>query len=354
MNTQERIVTALRGGMPDRVPWVTYTGALPQGMLERQLRNRGLGLLAHRAVYTIDRPNVRLAERPVEENGETITVRTWQTPLGELTEKRRTEPGYNSSWAIEHFVKKPRDYEILEFIIHDTTYHPDYGPFLRKQSEMGTDGLVNTAVHRMPFQRLWIEYTGLDRFLLDLHDYPELVNRVLDAMREKDLELWEVVAHSPAEFVWAPDNVTSLAMGPRLFDRYFVPYYEALGDIMHRNGKRIYCHMDGSLLQLVDCIARTPIDIIEAFTPTPTGDLSVAEARRAWTGKVLSLNFPSSVHIETPEVIAAVTRDLLRQAAPGDGFLIGITENIPDNVYARSLTAITDAIDRWGDCPLVG
>ena len=352
MNANERIATALRGQMPDRVPWTIYSGLLPRGAVERQLRNRGLGLIVHQPVYGVDRPNVRLAERSVEEGGESIRIRTYQTPLGELTEKRRTEPGYNSSWAFEHFVKEPRDYEILELIVRDTTFHPDYAPFIRARAEVGADGIVNTAVLRVPFQRLWIEFAGLERLLLDLHDHPELVGRVLRAMDEKDRELWQVVAESPAEFVWCPDNVTARAISPRLFDRYFAPYYDALAEVMHRHGKRIYCHIDGATRALVDRIARTPIDIVEAFTPAPTGDLTLAEARAVWKDKVLWINFPSSVHVEEPEVVAAVARDLLHQAAPGDGFLLSVTENVPDFALARSLDAITDVLDRLGDCPL--
>ena len=352
MNPRERIVTALRGEMPDRVPWTIYSGLLPRGTTERELRNRGLGLVAHQSVYTMERPDVSLAERVVEERDEIVRVRTYHTPVGELTERRRVEPGYGSSWAFEHLVKEPRDYETLEYVVRDTTFHPDYSSFLRAQEEMGSDGVVNTAVLRVPFQRLWIEYAGLDRLLLDLHDYPELVGRVIEAMEEKDWELWQLIATSPAEFVWCPDNLTATAISPRIFDRYFAPHYHALADVMHRHGKRVYCHVDGTTRALVDRIAAIPIDIVEAFTPTPTGDLSVAEARSAWKDKVLWINFPSSVHVEPPEQVAATARDLLRQAAPGNGFLVGVTENVPEFAYVRSLDAITRTIEELGECPL--
>jgi hypothetical protein len=354
MNTRERIVAALHGELPDQVPWTMYGALIGRGEVERKARNRGMGLVSHAAVYSAERPNVRLVERSVVERGETVYVRTYQTPVGEVTEKRKVEPGYNSSWAFEHFVKEPQDYEVLEFIIRDTVYAPDCTSFLRTEAEMGTDGIVNTLVSRMPFQRLWVEYTGLDRLLLDLHDHPGLVERVLGAMLEKDREMWAIVAESSSEFVWAPDNVTALVMGPRLFDRYFAPYYEALCATMHRVGKRVYCHADGATRALVDNIARLPIDIVEAFTPEPTGDLSLAEARRAWPDKVLWINFPSSVFVEPPAEVARATRELLRQAAPGGGFLLGITENVPDDKLPESLDAIGEVLDEVGRCPLSG
>ena len=352
MNGRELVTAALRGNRVERMPWTIYANLLPRGAVERDLRNRGLVLLSHQSVFTIQRPNVTLEERTSDEDGETIRVRTHHTPLGSLTERRRVEPGYGSSWAFEHFVKEAKDYEILEFVVRDTRYTPDLTTWERARDEIGADGIVNTGVHRIPFQRLWIEYAGLDRLLLDLHDHPELVGRVLRAMDEKDREMWRIVADSPVEFVWCPDNVTALAMGPRLFDRYFAPYYHDLAAAMHLRGKRIYTHVDGAARALTECIARTPIDIIEAFTPEPTGDLSLAEARRAWPEKILWLNFPSSVHVQPPDEVAAVTRDLLRQAGTGEGVIFGVTENVPEFALPRSLTAITEVLEKEGKLPL--
>lgn len=354
MDIRERIVTALRGELPDHVPWTIYRGLLIDCPVEVQqrLRAQGLGLVVHQRVYTAERPHVRLSDQPAEVAGETVRVRTYETPVGRLVERRRTEPGYGSSWIYEHFVKEPRDYEVLEFIIRDTVYRPDYASYLQAQGEIGPGGIVNTAVLRMPFQRLWIEFTGLERLLYDLHDHPALVEGVLQAMLEKDREMWALVAASPAEFVWAPDNLTARAISPRLFDRYFAPYYEALAAVMHAAGKWLYCHVDGATQGLVDRIARTPIDIVEAFTPEPTGDLSLAEARRAWPGKAIWINFPSSVLVEAPDAVARVTRDLLRQAAPGGGFLMGVTENVPSWALGPSLGAITETVARYGRCPL--
>jgi Uroporphyrinogen decarboxylase (URO-D) len=352
LNKHELVTAALRGMSVDRVPWTTYENLLPRGAVERDLRNRGLALLAHRSVYSVQRPNVTVDERTVEEGDDTIRVRTYRTPIGDVTERRRVEPGYGSSWAFEHFVKEPRDYEVLEFVIRDTRYTPDLAAWETKRDEIGPDGIVNTGVHRIPFQRLWIEYAGLDRVLYDLHDHPELVGRVLTAMDEKDRELWSIVADSPVEFVWCPDNVTALAISPGIFDRYFAPYYHDLAAAMHPRGKRIYTHVDGTARVLAERIARTPIDIVEAFTPEPTGDLSLAEARRSWPNKVIWINFPSSVHIETPDSVAAVTRDLLRQSGTGEGVLFGVTENVPDFAWARSMTAITDVLEASGRIPL--
>ena len=56
--------------------------------------------------------------------------------------------------------------------------------------------------------------------------------------------------------------------------------------------------MDGKLKCLKSLIAKIPIDVVEAFTSPPMGDLTLAEARAAWKDKVIGLNFPESVILE--------------------------------------------------------
>jgi hypothetical protein len=94
------------------------------------------------------------------------------------------------------------------------------------------------------------------------------------------------------------------------------------------------------------------VDVIEAFNPSPDGDVSVAEARAAWPGKALSINFPSSVHLARTARIRSMTIDLLRGAAPGMGFVIGITENVPSDVMIESFATIAQTLNEFGRCPI--
>jgi hypothetical protein len=50
------------------------------------------------------------------------------------------------------------------------------------------------------------------------------------------------------------------------------------------------------------------------------------------------------VHLSPPEEIKRATEELVRQAGDGSGFVIGVTENIPASVGARSLQAIGEVL----------
>ena len=112
----------------------------------------------------------------------------------------------------------------------------------------------------------------------------------------------------------------------------------------HARGKRLGVHMDGDLKRLRHAIAATKLDFIEAFTPPPDCDLSLAEARSLWQDKAMWINFTSSLHVADPDAIRAHTRQLLQEAGSLEGFAISITENVPDDVWQRSLPAILNTL----------
>jgi hypothetical protein len=124
--------------------------------------------------------------------------------------------------------------------------------------------------------------------------------------------------------------------------------YEAAAAELHPRGVRLGSHLDGNNRAWAHLVAASSLDYIEAFTPPPDCDLPVREALDRWPGKFLWLNFPSSVHLATADRIEAVTRDLIEEAAPGDRFIIGITEDIPAHRWQGNMQAIARAIGTHG------
>jgi EAL domain-containing protein (putative c-di-GMP-specific phosphodiesterase class I) len=97
----------------------------------------------------------------------------------------------------------------------------------------------------------------------------------------------------------------------------------------------------------LDVVRNSKLDFVEAFTPPPNCNVSVAEARAAWPEKRLWINFPSSVHIESEETIREATREIVRQAGDCKGFLIGVTEDVPREHIERSLTVILETLREY-------
>jgi hypothetical protein len=125
-----------------------------------------------------------------------------------------------------------------------------------------------------------------------------------------------------------------------------------MGHILHQKGKIYLVHMDGRLNCLRNLISRSDIDGVEAFTPPPVGDLPIEEARALWGKKIIWANFPETVFLLGREATVRFTRELLQSAAPGENFIIGITEDIHPDYIESGLSAVTETINRYGRYPI--
>jgi uroporphyrinogen-III decarboxylase len=353
MDIRERVFTTLDGGMPDRLPQLTYSNFLPRGEFERKLRNLGLGLEIRRGVHRTSTPGVRNDSRIDGDHEVTETT----TPVGTLRSRRRLNLTFQNpggSWRVEHPVKTDEDAEVLKFIVENTEYEEDYDQFIEIDTELGGDGIATSGGAYTPMMRLIVEYMGYKSFTVHLHRNPALVEELMELLDRSYTDMYRIIGDSPAEIIRIGDNIDEIIVPRKLFERYCLPYYDRYCRILHRKGKKVISHMDGRLSSLRDLIARTKLDAIEAFTPPPTGNLPVPEAREAWRGKVLWMNFPQVIFLQPASRIEDFTVGLLAQMGDGSGCIMGMTEDIHPDHYRKGMETLTRTIAKHGSLPLGG
>jgi hypothetical protein len=368
MNARDRLMAVLRHEETDSIPVTIYTALLRRGQVERDLRNMGLCLVEIGAsVYGIENSNVTmetidsLASFSVDDRYATIprqkhTVnRAYKTPRGSVREKCKW--GYATwEWPTEWVLKTREDYEVIKYIIDDTEYFLDASDFINAQESMGGDGIVVGVIPKSPIQAMLLDLMGYTRFSLEYVNNRHEFDELYALLKKKQLELYKVVADSPAEAIWMDENLNGIVIGPTIFEKYSVPFYNEAARILHARSKIVLAHMDGRLKCLRDSITKTEIDVVEGFTPPPIGDMSIKEARDAWEEKVLWTNFPATASVGSELTrIEKETLSLLRQAAPGDGFALGITEDIGDirsSRYMEILSTITRTVTKNGKYPI--
>ncbi|MEW5814269.1 MAG: uroporphyrinogen decarboxylase family protein [Spirochaetota bacterium] len=291
--------------------------------------------------------------REYHAGGALLVRKELHTPFGNLYATYRRESGYGTSWwQLDYFVKKPEDYALLELFLQERTYLPDYEAFIAAVRRYGEDGYVVGNTEYSPMNMLIYELLGMERFCLDLADRPERVFGLYEILREKQRRMFEICAGSPAELILYDGNISKEVVGPERFRRYYLPCLNEFAALIHQQEKLIGCHMDASMASLAGAVAESALDVIEAFTPTPTCDMSVAEARQVWSSKVLWINFPSSVHLAGRRGILTEINRILREALPGDRFLVGITEDVPEDAWRNSFKIINQYLRRYGLLPL--
>lgn len=344
MTPRERVVAALHGQPVDQVPFTIYQQMLPRGARERRLREIGLGLCVRIGVHSEHAPNVQIETRTVEEDGRAVAYERVRTPLGEVTAKRTGGGGYGTQITLEHYIKRREDYQVIDFWLRDTRYEPAYDDFRRITAEIGDDGYVMTQIGYSPLMEMLVRYLGIEQFSIDMAECPDEFFGLYEFLRQRRREIYDITADSPSEVVLYCGNVHPEILGRERFEKYVLPCYDEAADVLHAKGKIIGCHLDADNRVFAPSVAHSKIDLVEAFTPPPDCDLSVADARRIWPDKTLWINFPSSVHLAPPEKIRQVTNEILDQATGMSRFLIGITEDIPLDVVLGSLSVIAETI----------
>jgi len=370
MNKAERMKAILHGKIPDRVPWSVYPGFLIRGSTELKLRNQGVGFYTALAVHRLKMPDVEVKDvlQADEKRGIKTVARTYITPKGELCgtssfkHNRVCHSMYADAapssvpgegiWPIEYFFKEESDYEILEFIIENSIYEPNYDGFIQSTHFLGEEGINMAFTWKTPFQALVYDWMGLEVCYREYQGHPKKFRRLYEIMCEKQKELFEVIAHSPAEEVWVAENLTNDITSPKFFKEFCLPFYNEIADILHKKGKILGCHFDGKLKGLESLIGKTKLDFIDAFTPPPMGDVPLEEARAYWPDKVILCNFPENVFLKSKEEIERYTVDLLRKAAPGNNFMLVITENYPLDRWMQGFRIIANVLEKYGRYPI--
>ena len=265
-----------------------------------------------------------------------------------MTERRQLQPDLGIMAQTERYVKTKQELEHLLFYLRDTRVRADLEAFERKTARYGDNGvLLVYACHKVPYQQMWIHYMDIIDLLQFEDECPDLLQACMDEHARIMYEQMEIVSRCvrsyPVDAVEFPDNLVSSMVGPERYDRYCLPFYRRMLDILAGTGVPLGTHSDGNLRGIYDNIAKTGFGFLESFSPPPDNDTPVAEALRMWPDMRLFVNFPSSVHLCDEETIAETARDILCQL-DGRGW-IQVSESLPPNRWKEAFPVLIKAIE---------
>ncbi|MCC7495593.1 MAG: hypothetical protein IT204_24800 [Fimbriimonadaceae bacterium] len=339
MSPRERVAAALRWEPVDWIPFTVYESKLPTSAVERQLRNDGLCIVDRRAgVFGGGPRGVSWRSESFVRDGRRLERRIFTTAAGELTTV--VEPLGYTTWTHEHLYKSVADFEPLLAMIEAETWQPAPEPFLAAGRRWGEDAHQRVGTSNIPIQTLISHYMGSLTFGYEWMDHRAECLALIAALHRSFREICELIADSPAWTVNLGGNHSPSILGRANFEEFVLGPIEEACAILHRGGKLVGSHLDDNNRLWADLVARSSLDYIEALTPSPDCDLTVAEARQVWPDKALWINFPSSLHLADAATVAAVTRQMIRESGDGRGFIVGVTEDVPEHRWEETYTTI--------------
>jgi hypothetical protein len=342
MTPAQRVWAALRGEVADAIPFTVYELFLSQSVRERELRNRGLCILRRVNSYYIDYHGVIHKQIHYWKEGREMIQTVFETPCGTLTALQ--EKTATSIWIREHLFKSPEDYKKLLCVIQSMVPVPQFDMAIQVIEECGDDFIIRDNMPLEPLQQMISSYyMDMTRFCFEWVDNRDEIMKLYEAFVEVNRKVYPIVADGPMGLANYGGNVIPEIIGRQVFENFYIPHYAEAAEILHKKGKLIGCHFDGKNASIMDLIAKTELDYIEAYDPQISPPIT--DALRIFTGKALWINWPSAWHLSNRKEAEIHTRELLQEANGYPSFLIGVTEDIPPGQLHAILAGIMDGIE---------
>jgi len=273
--------------------------------------------------------------------GESIT--TLETPVG--TVRQKSKGGYTT----EHYVKTPEDMEPIKYMLDNTTFHFNPTTFEIAEDiykETGI-GIAQGYYSRSPFMKLILNYVGFENTVILLARHKKATEELLKFMSDWDDRMYDVLVDCPVKLLNFGENIDGNLISPRYFKKYLVPYWNERVKQLRDAGKFSYAHFDGSLRDLIPLIKLTDFDGIEAATPLPQGDVTVAQIKEGLGDKILLDGIPATLCMpHFPESrLEETVNELLELFAPN--LILGISDELPPNANISRFKLISKIVDEY-------
>jgi hypothetical protein len=290
-------------------------------------------------------PRVRFVKRMLNETDEELAI---ETPVGRQVQVRRTTKNNWYHATLKWEVETEEELKVATWRRENATWEWDQARFDELQREIGDLGAPTMYMPRMNVQSLYIEKMGTERGILALYDWPDTVEAYFRATEEEHDRLIDVVNASPLEIVCFGENVHAGTLSPELFLKYHLPACQRRCERFHAAGKFVVSHWDGDTRPLLKYARETGLDGIEAITPKPQGDVTLAEIHEALGDRMfLQDGIPAVLFDHTFPVRALVdcARELIERFAPR--LVLGISDEISSSGDLERIRVVKDLVDEY-------
>lgn len=229
----------------------------------------------------------------------------------------------------------------------------DFTPIETFVRELGQDRFVmGVADVEIGSTFCWAEH-----FLVGLIAAPDLIHRYLDARLRITLALLKGMLERGVDGVhggydWA--SARGPMFSPRHFEEFVFPRLEKITELCHSYGVPYVKHTDGNVNSLLEGMIKAGVDGFHAIEPR--AGMDIARLKREYGDRLTLLGNVdcSTVLVDGPlEAVRAQTRQVIRAAAPGGGFLLSTSNSVHPSVRPAYYLAMLETACEVGRYPVV-
>ena len=345
MKSYERVIAALEGKMPDRVPM--FELVIDEGVIDGVFPGADYYEFVERFPLDVvglnrstwDRKNVDWVDeaKGLFRDGWGVT---------------RAITAESSPYPVEAPIKSPDDLK------HYTPPDPHAPGALGHLDEvvtrykgekaiifMGRDAYFNPAHLR-----------GVEPFLMDIVLNPRFVHDLIELCQSHDLELVKRAAAAGADIIVFGDDYADKNnpfMSPKHFQDLFLPGIQRAVDVAHEAGAYVIKHTDGNIMPILDMIVETGIDGLHPIEPA--AGMSLRKVRERYGDRLClcgNVDCGPLLTWGTPAEVKATVRQCLADAAIDGAFMLSSSNSIHSSVKPQNYAAMAEALAELGEYPL--
>lgn len=363
MNERQRLLHALRREPTDRLPWYAdlswfYSSMQERGTLESRFQGEEGYLRFHQEAGAGIYLYAPLVFKEQYENGYSFAsetksgVRTefWHTPERTLRSVWKHLPQTNTFACVEHFVKSIEDFAAMAGICENTRYEENFQEFSRLDRLWGDDGLAFSIapISVSPLQSLLARWAGVEQTVELCYDEEEEMEELIGRIQRAQDPVFDLLCEAPGPIVEFAENLSGEVTGKTLFERWNLPYYKQRTAQLHRAGKLVGIHNDGTLSPCFQMLETCGFDFIEAVTPAPVGDIPLEKLRENAGQQVVifgglpgALFSPVYSDKDFEEHLEKAIRQFSRP-----GYVLGVADQVPPDGIWERVTAVRERLGR--------
>jgi hypothetical protein len=250
---------------------------------------------------------------------------------------------------IQYPIQKAEDLKCLRKIYEQCIFRSNYSDYLEIGEKWGDEGIPIAPLPRSPLSALIVDWMGIEAFTYAQVDEPIEIQKTIDCIDEANDQAFQIIIKSPAEIFHFCDNLSGTSYSS-FFPRYAANYYARRFIQLHQAGKKAAVHIDGTLKGILNQVAATGADALEALTPDPVGDVTVEDLRKEsqseniilWGG-LPAVMFTSFFARE--DLIKQVNR-IQKQWKENPRFIAGSADQIPPDADLDYLRLASELFNR--------
>ena len=368
MNSRERLLTALDGGRPDRLPVTTHH--LMPYFLETYLDGASEDEFFDR--FGLDPITWVWDSKPDESRGEYwssdvedsspdgarwIVSDDWRiepTQLSDQPDETRYDiitpqetlsmvlrRGPQTDWVVERPIKQKTQIELVE------RYAPvplcDVEAINRQAKELVERGrgILRGAVPGFQIYGqpgCWqdaVELFGIEPVIMATFDDPVWVHEFLAILMDRKVRSIASMKGARYDLIeLGGGSASSTVISPSIFAEFVAPYDSELIAGAHRAGQRVVYHTCGGMMPLLELIADMKPDAMETFTPLALGgDADLKAAKQRIGDRVCMIGgFDQFTFFQgcTPDETRRAVRECFEAAGEGGGYILAPSDHFFD------------------------